>query len=206
MDGGPAGIIYGFFPSFLGTLILGLVNAEMASMIPLAGGPFNWVAILSPDWCKKYLSYTAGWMTVIAYQIYVAAICYTNAKMIQGLIILNHPSYVPHLWHATLLFYAIIAWATFANTTLGRLLPRIEALLLILYILGFFGVLIPMAYLAPHTSAENVFRKTQNMGGWDTVGLSVFVSWFTTLGSFIGHDGADHVGQSLSSAILERLF
>lgn len=154
--------------------------------IPLAGGPFNWVAILSPGWCKKFLSYTAGWLTVIAWQGFVAEVCYTCASLIQGLIILNYPNYNPKLWQATLLFYAIALFGLFINTYLGRLLPRIEALMLILYILGFFGVLIPLAYLSPHTSAEKVFTVFQNLGGWNSMGLSFFVGWITSVTSFIG--------------------
>ena len=185
-NGGPAGVIYGFLAAWAGAMLQALVMAEMASMIPLTGGPFNWVAILSPPWCRKFLSYTAGWMTNIAYQAFVSAVIYTNASLIQGLIILNYPDYDAQLWHATLIFYAITGWAIFANTVLGRILPRVESLLLILFVLGFFGVLIPLAYLAPHRTASEVFGQFQNLGGWDTMTLSVFIGWFTSLSSFIG--------------------
>lgn len=155
-------------------------------MIPLAGGPFNWVAILAPSWCKKYLSYTAGWMTMIAYQAFASAVCYTNALLIQGIVILNYPNYIPHLWHATLIFYAIIVWAVFSNTYLGQILPRMESIVLILYILCFFIILIPLAYLPKHRSAAEVFGQFQNLGGWETTTLSVFIGWFTSISSFIG--------------------
>jgi choline transport protein len=162
--------------------------------IPLAGGPFNWVAILSPPWCRKFLSYLAGWLTVISWQAFVAEVCYTCASLLQGLIILNYEDYDPKLWQATLLFYAIALFGVFINTYLGRLLPRIEALMLILYIVGFFAVIIPVAYLSPHTSAKKVFTVFQNLGGWDSMGLSFFVGWITSVSSFVGNDGADHIG------------
>ena len=128
----------------------------------------------------------AGWMTIIAYQAFVSAVCYTNASLIQGLVILNYPNYVPKLWHATLLFYAVISWAVFVNTYLGRLLPRMESLVLIIYVLCFFLVLIPLAYLAEHRTAAEVFGEFQNLGGWDTMSLSFFVGWWPSLSSFIG--------------------
>ncbi|KAI9649900.1 hypothetical protein NHQ30_002484 [Ciborinia camelliae] len=195
-NGGPAGLIYGYLAAWSGSMLQALVMAEMASMIPLAGGPFNWVAILSPSWCKKFLSYLAGWLTVICWQAFVAETCYTVASLIQSLLILNYPDYDPKLWQATLLFYAIALFGVFINTFLGRLLPRIEAMMLILYILGFIGVLIPIVYLSPHTPAEKVFTTFQNLGGWDSMGLSFFVGWITSVSSFVGNDGADHIVQS----------
>ncbi|PQE24741.1 choline transport protein [Rutstroemia sp. NJR-2017a WRK4] len=199
-NGGPAGLIYGFLAAWCGASLQAVVMAEMASMIPLAGGPFNWVAILSPPWCRKFLSYLAGWLTVISWQAFVAEVCYTCASLIQGLIILNYEDYDPKLWQATLLFYAIALFGVFINTYLGRLLPRIEALMLILYIVGFFAVLIPVAYLSPHTSAKKVFTVFQNLGGWDSMGLSFFVGWITSVSSFVGNDGADHIAEEISQA------
>lgn len=185
-NGGPAGVVYGFLGAWFGALLQSLVMAELASMIPLAGGPFNWVAILSPPFCRKFLSYAAGWMTNIGYQAFVSAVIYTNASLIQGLVILNYPNYDAQRWHATLIFYAITAWAIFVNTALGRILPRFESLTLIFYVIGFFGVLIPLAYLAPHRPAAEVFGQFQNQGEWDTIALATFVGWFTSLSSFIG--------------------
>ncbi|CAG8981811.1 hypothetical protein HYALB_00004754 [Hymenoscyphus albidus] len=199
-NGGPAGLIYGYLAAWTGAMFQSLVMAEMASMIPLAGGPFNWVAILSPSWCRKFLSYLAGWLTVISWQAFVAEACYTCASLIQGIVIINYPSYEPKLWHATLMFYAIGLFGLFMNTVLGRLLPRTEALMLISYILGFFGVLIPMVYLSEHTTAERVFTVFQNLGGWDSMGLSFFVGWISSNSAFIGNDGADHIAEEIQQA------
>lgn len=185
-NGGTAGLIYGYIAAWIGGFIQALVMAEMASMMPLAGGPFNWVSILAPPWCQKYLSYTAGWMTIIAYQAFTSAICYTDASFIRGLIILNNPNYVPQLWHTTLLFYAVILWAAFMNTYLGRLIPRMEALMLILYIILFFAILIPLAYLADHKPAAEVFGEFKNSGGWHSTTLAFFVGWWVSPSSFIG--------------------
>lgn len=123
---------------------------------------------------------------MIAWQGFVAEVAYTCATLIQGLLILNYPDYNPQLWQATLLFYAVAAFGLFINTYLGRLLPRIEALMLIFYILGFFGVLIPLVYLGPHRSAKDVFTVFQNLGGWDSTGLAFFVGWITSVSSFVG--------------------
>lgn len=96
--------------------------------------------------------------------------------------------------------YAVSLFGLFVNTYLGRLLPRIEAALLLFYICAFFGVLIPLAYLAPHRSAHDVFTVFQNLGGWSMVGLSFFVGWTTSVSSFLGGDGSDHIAEEIQNA------
>ena len=69
----------------------------------------------------------------------------------------------------------------------GRSLHHIETAVFVVYILGFFVVMIPILHLAPqHASAEIVFATFVNGGAWPTSGLSFFVGlsgWaFATLG------------------------
>lgn len=128
---------------------------------------------------------------MIAWQLIVANVSYISGTLVQGLLVLNYPDYVYERYHGTLLFYAILAVAVFINTYLARLLPRIESLMLIVHVLGFFGVLIPLVYLAPHKSAHEVFTTFQNLGGWPTQGLSFFVGFITAMGSFLGRGPQD---------------
>ena len=74
----------------------------------------------------------------------------------------------------------------FFNTLLVKLLPKVEGLILIIHIGGFFAVLIPLVYTAPHGSASDVFRQFENGGGWSTQGLSFFVGIVTGVYSFLG--------------------
>ena len=106
--------------------------------------------------------------------------------MIQGLLVLNHPSYVFERWHGTLLFYAIIGISLCVNTYLARLLSKIEAIVLIIHVVGFFCILIPLVYLGPHGSARDVFANFLNNGGWSTDGLSFFIGLSTSMFAFIG--------------------
>ena len=185
-NGGPAGLVYGYIAAWIGATLQALVMAEMASMIPIAGGPFNWVAILAPPSCRKFLSYMTGWLSVLAWQAFVANTCFICGTIIQGLLVLTRPTYSFQRWHGTCFFFAVLAFGLFVNTYLGRLLPRIESLMLFLYVIGFFAVLIPLVYLAPHKSASEVFTVFLSLEGWEPMGLSFFVGFLTTMGSFLG--------------------
>lgn len=144
------------------------------------------VAILSPPWCSKFLSYFTGWMSIISWHGAFASASFLGGSMIQGLATLNYSNYKHERWHATLIFYAIVLLSLIINTFIARLLPKIESVVLILHILGFFCVLIPMVYLGPHVSAKEVFATFTNAAGWSSSGLSFFVGLSTGMFAFIG--------------------
>ena len=124
--------------------------------------------------------------------------------MIQGLIVLNNPTYTPQRWQGTLLFYAVILFGSVFNTVLVKLLPKTEGLILIIHVGGFFGVLIPLVCTASHGSASDVFRHFENGGGWSTQGLSFFVGIVTGVYSFLGQCCPESLGTSVVSKLMSR--
>ena len=80
----------------------------------------------------------------------------------------------------------IIAISLFINTYLARLLPSIEAIVLIVHIIGFFGILIPLIFIAPKGSVSDVFETFINSGGWGTDGLAFFIGSIQSMFSLIG--------------------
>lgn len=120
--------------------------------------------------------------------------------MIQGLIVLNYPdTYNFQRWHGTLLLYAVILIALFFNTVLAAQLPKVEGAVLIIHIVGFFGILITLIYLAPHGTPHDVFVKYLTIGGYNP-GLSFFVGLITTVFAFLGADGAIHMCEEIKNA------
>lgn len=129
-----------------------------------------------------------GWWANTASAIYFAG------TMIQGLLVLNRPSYVIERWHGTLLMFAFLVIVVFVNTTAARMLPKIEGFILSIHIVGFFAILIPLVYLAPHSSAEFVFTDLANTSGWSSNGLVWFIGLISSNLPFIGYDGPCHMG------------
>jgi L-asparagine transporter-like permease len=113
--------------------------------------------------------------------------------LIQGLLILTQPDYVPKNWHATLLFWAIIGFGVIITTASSWLLPKFESMILIIHILGFFGIMITLLTLGPHENAKEVFTTFINKGGWDSQGLSFCIGIMGTVYAFVGGDGVIHV-------------
>ena len=125
-------------------------------------------------------------MTVAGWQAAIASSAYLEGVLIQNLIEVVKTDYNPKLWHGTLLCYGVLVLCVFVNTVAGTKLPRIESVLLVLYLLSFFGVIVPLVYLAPHGNAHDVFATFANGGGWSTQSLSFFVGISGNAFAFLG--------------------
>ena len=200
-NGGSAGLVYGYLVVWIGTIAIFTTMAELASMAPTAGGQYHWVWMLAPPWCRKFLSYIMGWLVICGWQALLAGGGYFGGALIVALIQLNHDTYVPELWHGTLLLWAIIIIAVLINTAATSALPKIEIFILVLHVVGFFAVLIPVVDLAPNkASAHDVFTQFYNGGGWSSQGLSFFIGLIGSVFAMFGCDSAAHMAEEIENA------
>ncbi|KAJ5722583.1 Amino acid/polyamine transporter I [Penicillium malachiteum] len=72
------------------------------------------------------------------------------------------------------------------NSIGAKFLPKVEGMILILHIMGFFAVLIPLVYLAPHKNAD--------------AGLTWLIGLMGTNMPFIGYDGPCHMAEEVVNA------
>ena len=158
--------------------------------------------MLAPKSSRKILSYITGWLTVLGWQALIAAASFLTGTSIQGVIILTSPSYNPKSWHGTLLAWAVVMCGLGINTLVSSVLAKMEATILILHVVGFVAILIPLVYLAPHSSPEKVFTVFMNAGGWPTQGLSFFVGIVGLVFAFLGTDGAIHMSEEVRNAAI----
>ena len=94
---------------------------------------------VAPRYWQKALSYTSGWLSTLAWQAFVAVDSYICASIIQALITLNNPDYIPARWQTTLLMIAVLCGMGAFNIFLARWLAMIE---------GFFAVLHFITWIA----------------------------------------------------------
>lgn len=146
------------------------------------------------------MSYLMGWMCVLGWQSLCATSAYLAGTMIQSLIALNYPNYVPHNWHGSLLTIAVAGYGVFFNTWLAKKLPLVEGLVLIIHVLGFFGILVTLWVLSPRSDAKAVFTSFNNGGGWDTMAASFVAGISASIGPLLGADAAVHMAEELQDA------
>ncbi|KAH8882453.1 putative GABA permease [Thozetella sp. PMI_491] len=201
LNGGPAGVVWGLLINWISALSVYAALAELASIAPTAGGQYHWVAMLAPAPWSPFLSYLTAWLTVLAWQAMAVSNGYTIATFLQGTVVLAQPAYDPQPYQTVLIIWAAILFAVLVNSTTGRLLARFEGLLLILHLAGFFGILVPLVYFAPHSSGS-ILTTFLNEGGWSTQALSFFVGFPTIATVVVGADCAVHMSEEIQSAAI----
>ncbi|KAK7948485.1 amino acid transporter [Apiospora aurea] len=200
-NGGTAGLIYMYILSFSGYIFVIASMAEMASMAPTAGGQYHWISEFAPPSAQKFLSYTMGWLSVLAWQCGTAAGCFLAALELQGIVVLNYPNYTFQNWHGTLVSILIAILLVVLNTVGVRLLPWLQTCAFVLHMAGFFAFIIPVWFMGPKPSPSmDVFTQFTNQGGWHSSGLSVLIGIITPITALIGSDSAVHLSEELRNA------
>ncbi|OAA54694.1 amino acid/polyamine transporter I [Cordyceps fumosorosea ARSEF 2679] len=198
INGGPAGLVYGFLFVWAGNLTVFSTLCELVSMAPTSGGQYHWVSMLAPRRCARFLSYITGWLTVAGWQGTAASGAYLAGSMLQGVVAFTMPQYTGQTWQGTLIVWAVVLVAVFINTVVSSALPKIEGMILVLHIVGFFGVLITLLTFGAHGDASEVFANFRN-GGWPTQGLSFFVGLLGLIFSFAGVDCSFHMCEEVQN-------
>lgn len=136
-----------------------------------------------------------GWIVTIAWQAGAAGVAFLATNVILALANATHPEYEVKNWHVTLTFFAVIALAVLVTTVLGRLLPTIESLAFVIFVMGFFVLLIVLKYLAPKTDDAQVFQNFVNGGNWNNNVEATFVGAIPIMFGFNGFDAGVHLGK-----------
>lgn len=142
--------------------------------------------MLAPEAATVFLSWVTGWLDLIGWWANTASGVYFASTVIQGLLVLNYPGYDMQRWHGTLMMFAVLLICVGVNSAGGKFLPKLEGLILIVHIVGFFAVLITIVHLAPHQDASFVFGSFINSSGWKNAGLTWFIGLIGTNLPFIG--------------------
>ena len=176
-------------------------RANSPTRAPTAGGQYHWAAMLAPANFQKFLSYITGWFAIIGLQCRFAASAFVTGTMIQGTAVLAHSNYDALPWQGTLIVWLALLVSMLVNLAGGKLLPRLETVILVVHVLGFFGILIPLVYMSDHAASHEVFLSFRNGGEFATQALSWFVG-MTSLGfAFASGHAAIHVSVELLGTV-----
>lgn len=154
---------------------------------------YHWVSELAPMSIQRGLSYSVGWLIVIAWQVYLAGSSLVVGIAVQGLIALNNPQYTFARWHCTLLTIAAVSFAVVLNTALASRLPVIQYLLFALHFGGIFAIVLPLWLTADHGNPSDVLFGFYDGGNWGNVGLSSMIGLVLFAGLLNGYDCIAHM-------------
>lgn len=197
LNGGPSSLVWGMLLSLTGTMAMAASLAEMASICPIAGAQYHWTAMFAPPKIRAFITWMQGWATVFAWQCATTSIFFLMAKQVQGLIVLNDPSYPATRWQGTLLMWAFTAFSFAVNVWGIRILPVLQLFGGIFHVVFFIVLSVPLILLAPRSTPDFVFATVMNEGGWKSDGVSWILGLLTVTYSFLGFDGAVHMSEEV---------
>ena len=130
---------------------------------------------------------------------------FTVGTVIQGLVVLNHPTYLFQRWHGTLLVWAVGLFCVIFNTVLAKKLPAVEGIVLTIHVMGLFGIIVPLWVLSPRATAHEALLTFSNNGGWPSTGLASMIGLLSPMYSLNGFDCAVHMCRHFSLLILVKI-
>lgn len=200
IDGGTGGFIVMFIINWIGFFLIVLSLAEMSSIAPTAGGQYHWTSEFAPASWQRFISYMAGWLSSLSWLCGVTSGMFTGGTLIQGVVVLTHPNYSPQPYQGWLLVVCIAAMAVLFNTYLAKHLPKLEGIVLVVFVVAFAAVLIVLWVLSPKLSASDVFSTFTNDGGWSSLGLSMVAGQSVSVYLLIGSDSSAHMAEETQGA------
>jgi len=87
---------------------------------------------------RPRLTNGTGYLVALGWQLGIAATAFLAGTILQGLVVLNYPTYSPTRWQGTLIVCAVVLFSVVFNISLARWLPIVEGVLLVIYFIGFF--------------------------------------------------------------------
>ncbi|KAJ5349186.1 amino acid transporter [Penicillium brevicompactum] len=190
-----------------GALLYGYILALESPSSPTSAGQIEWTVILAPPRYAHLCGWITGWITTLGWQAFTASAAFIGGTMIQNLVVLRYTNYQSERWHGTMLYWVILFLAFLVNTVGIGLMPMIENGILIFHIVTLIAVIIPLALLAPHKSAEYVFTTFENSSGWENGGVAGFLGLLSASYVLVGYDGACHLSEEMhnASTVLPRV-
>lgn len=204
VNGGPAGSVWSFLITWISMHSIYIVISELASLAPIAAGQYYWTYMLAPQKLRVPLSYLIGWLATMAWIAVVATETFVAGTLLQGLLVMDYPNYMPKAWQATLLTWLVAVIAVILNVLVPGLLPKVEIGTMMLHVITFFAIIATLwATVTPHQESINfVFATAFNGGGWPSQGLSYCVGFIGNVAPFIGVDASVHMAEEVTDAAL----
>lgn len=147
-----------------------------------------------------FWSFIQGWITLFAWLATFTQVTYLTGGIILGIAIQCNPSYVPELWHGTLIAWAVLILPLLCSIFARKLLVRLELVAGFANILFFFIFVIVLGAMAPRSPASFVFSTTfTGLSGWTLPGVQWCIGLLSAAFPLQGFDGVIHMSAEIKN-------
>ncbi|KAK1640784.1 amino acid permease [Colletotrichum phormii] len=198
-NGGPQTFIFSFVIVLCGAIAQAASLGEMASIQPVAGAQYHWTFHLAPARVKRFATWIQGWSTWFGYVSLLAGIANVTIILLESMIELNHPDYVPGGWHTSVLVIAMCVIQGLMNTYCFRVIPWVELVAGVLHVCLFVVFVVVLAVMGTRHSGS-FFLETNIASGWTDTFIAWNLGMLTCVWSFTGFDSAIHMSEETRKA------
>ena len=144
INGGLPGLVWSTIWAHIGQLFIVLSLAEMSSMVPLAGGPYQWVSAFSGRRHSQLLSYLTGSLCSIGWQARFTVICYILAGVVLALVEINQPGFNATIWQRNLLTIVVAAVVSAFNALAAAHLSVAEGVFAVCHVYALVPIVVSL--------------------------------------------------------------
>lgn len=186
-NGGPPGVIYEllvavFYYSFIAasiaevnsvqqpsteTVMAYILNSQLASSVPSAGGVYHWATIAPGPKSGRMLGFFAGSLNFFGWLFDLASIVYIMSELVVQMYSLYHPDHVTEAWQLFVAL-ALITWLCIGATIFfNQYLSYLQHFGLLMILLGGLVTIVVLAAMpSQHASRSFVWTDWANVTGW----------------------------------------
>ncbi|KAI5363086.1 Putative amino acid/polyamine transporter I [Septoria linicola] len=198
ITGGLPGLVWSVVWAHVGQLMIVLSLAEMSSLVPVAGGPYQWVSAFAPQPYQQLLSYLTGSLCSIGWQARFTVICYLLAGIMLALVETNHDDFHSTKWQRNLLTIAVASVVSAFNALAAAHLSIAEGVFALCHVYALVPIVVSLWLLASKGSVADVFLNfTDNGGNWPSSALGVLVGQLPAMFTVLGSEATAHIAEEV---------
>ncbi|CAC9889841.1 unnamed protein product, partial [Aureobasidium pullulans] len=170
-------------------------------LVPSSGGQYVWVSEFADKRCQSFLSYIAGYMTLIGWQCGNASGIFLTGSLIQCIITIYRPENGAIMWQTVVFLLPCVAFVILVNIYGGRAMAISQNISMSVHILALIAVVVIMWVLSPHIPTGRALFRIENTE-WSSTALAMLAGQANMNYSCSYSDSPVHLSEEVQDAAI----
>ncbi|CAD0058370.1 unnamed protein product, partial [Aureobasidium pullulans] len=171
---------------------------EFVLLVPSSGGQYVWVSEFAGKRCQSFLSYIAGYMTLIGWQCGNASGIFLTGSLIQCIITIYRPENGAIMWQTVVFLLPCVAFVILVNITADSLVSVVGQ---VASLLEADNRQVIMWVLSPHLPTDRALFRIENTE-WSSTALAMLAGQANMNYSCSYSDSPVHLSEEVQDAAI----
>ncbi|ODQ81646.1 hypothetical protein BABINDRAFT_159909 [Babjeviella inositovora NRRL Y-12698] len=206
LEGGPAGLVWGWFIASFFILLIGVAMAELGSAMPTSGGLYYWTNYYANDNWKTFLSFLVGNVNSLALVGGFCSINYGFAGEILSIVVISKGGDFTITSGMTYgVFAACVISHIIVTLCASSGISKLQSFSIVCNVglIVLFLIAIPIGTARSPTQSFNdagfIFGSVKSMTGW-TPGWQFVLCWMPAIWTICSFDSCVHMSEEAKNA------